>query len=79
MHTALPMIVAEELEVDWAMVRIAPALADTRYGDMGTGGSASVRDSWDTLRKAGATAREMLIAAATEVVERSSAALSVGV
>jgi isoquinoline 1-oxidoreductase beta subunit len=61
------MIVAEELEADWSKVRIAPALADPKtYGDMTTGGSTSVRRSWETLRKAGAIAREMLITAAAQ-------------
>lgn len=66
-RTSLPMIVAEELEADWSKVRIAPALADPKtYGDMTTGGSTSVRRSWETLRKAGAIAREMLITAAAQ-------------
>lgn len=63
-RTSLPMIMAEELEADWASIRVQPALADKKYGSMGTGGSSSVRSNWDPLRKAGATAREMLIAAA---------------
>jgi isoquinoline 1-oxidoreductase beta subunit len=66
-RTALPMIVAEELEADWSKVRLAFALADPKtYGDMTTGGSTSVRGSWETLRQAGATAREMLITAAAQ-------------
>jgi isoquinoline 1-oxidoreductase subunit beta len=74
-HTALPMIVAEELEADWTKVRVEQALAHpNRYGSQGTGGSTSVRTSWQPLRKAGATAREMLLsaAAATWGVERDS-------
>lgn len=64
-HTALPMIVAEELEADWSKVRVQQALAHPdRYGSQGTGGSTSVRTSWERLRKAGAAAREMLVAAA---------------
>jgi len=68
--TALPMLVAEELGCDWEKVRsefVAPEenLRRSRaWGDMSTGGSRSVRTSQDFLRKAGATAREMLIAAA---------------
>jgi isoquinoline 1-oxidoreductase subunit beta len=68
--TALPMLVAEELECDWSKVRpefAAPHenLARNRvWGDMSTGGSRAIRSSHDHLRKAGATAREMLIAAA---------------
>lgn len=65
-RTALPMIVAEELDADWAMVRIEQALADDKYGSMVTGGSMSVRTSWETLRKAGAAARMMLLGAAAQ-------------
>jgi isoquinoline 1-oxidoreductase beta subunit len=64
--TALPMIVAEELDADWSHVKVEQALADKKYGDMGTGGSASVRTSWDALRTAGATARAMLVSAAAK-------------
>jgi isoquinoline 1-oxidoreductase subunit beta len=63
-RTALPMILAEELEADWKKVRIEQAGASTLYGDETTGGSASVRTTWDPMRKAGAAAREMLITAA---------------
>jgi isoquinoline 1-oxidoreductase beta subunit len=74
-RTALPMIVAEELEADWQKVRLEFALAHPdKYGDMTTGGSTSVRRSYETLRKAGATAREMLISAAAQTweVDRSA-------
>lgn len=69
--TALPMLVAEELEVDLAGVHTEFAPAGAAYvnpliGTQLTGGSASVRSSWDRLRKAGATAREMLVAAAAK-------------
>ncbi len=68
--TGLAMLVAEELACDWAKVRpefVAPHenLARGRiFGDMSTGGSRSIRNSHELLRRAGATAREMLIAAA---------------
>src|SRR5215468_6303636 len=68
--TGLAMLVAEELECDWNKVRAEFAaphdnLARGRvFGDMSTGGSRSIRNSHEMLRKAGATAREMLIAAA---------------
>jgi isoquinoline 1-oxidoreductase beta subunit len=65
-RTALPMIVAEELDADWAKVKVVQALADRKYGSMGTGGSTSVRTSWEKLRKAGATARAMLVTAAAQ-------------
>src|SRR5438105_15649897 len=62
--TSLPMILAEELEADWKQITIEQAGASTLYGDQSTGGSASVRTTWDPMRKAGAAAREMLITAA---------------
>lgn len=65
-RTALPMIVAEELDADWSKVRVEQAIADNKYGSMGTGGSASVRTSWDRLRTAGAAARMMLVEAAAQ-------------
>ena len=63
-RTSLPMILAEELEADWKQIGIEQAGASTLYGDQTTGGSASVRTTWDPMRKAGAAAREMLISAA---------------
>src|SRR5215472_1180350 len=62
--TALPMILAEELEADWKQIKVEQAGASTLFGDQTTGGSASIRTCWDPMRKAGATAREMLISAA---------------
>ncbi len=64
--TALPMILAEELEVDLNRIAIEQAGASTLFGDQSTGGSASVRTTWDPMRKAGAQAREMLISAAAQ-------------
>jgi CO/xanthine dehydrogenase Mo-binding subunit len=63
-RTSLPMILAEELEADWKQITIEQAGASTLYGDQTTGGSASVRTTWDPMRKAGAAAREMLVSAA---------------
>ncbi len=79
-RTALPMILAEELEADWKQIEIEQAGASTLYGDQGTGGSASVKTTWDPMRKAGAAAREMLISAAalTWAVPRSSCAAENG-
>ncbi len=65
-RTSLPMILAEELEADWSQISIEQAGASTEFGDQTTGGSASVRTTWDPMRKAGAAAREMLIAAAAQ-------------
>lgn len=63
-RTALPMIVAEELSCDWHRVEVVQADLDRKYGDQLTGGSLSVRTSYNNLRKAGAAAREMLLTAA---------------
>src|SRR5436309_11435178 len=69
-YTAMPMILAEELEADLSQVRLEHAPADdTRYwepsfGVQETGGSTSVRGNFEPLRRAGATARTMLVAAA---------------
>jgi len=69
--TSLPMLLAEELEADWTKVQIEFAPADKAYinplfGLQGTGGSSSIRAAWTPLRKAGAAAREVLIAAAAQ-------------
>ena len=71
-HTGLATIVAEELDADWKQVRVEGAPADTakyanlQFGAMGTGGSSAMANSYDQLRKAGATARAMLVAAAAK-------------
>jgi isoquinoline 1-oxidoreductase subunit beta len=62
--TGLPMLVAEELGADWSRVRIHRADGDADNDYQNTGGSSSVPDSWDILRRAGAVAREMLRSAA---------------
>jgi isoquinoline 1-oxidoreductase beta subunit len=64
--TALPMILAEELCLDWKQVSIEQAPTNPKIYDHGTGGSGSVGGSWLPLRQAGAAAREMLIAAAAK-------------
>ncbi|MFT7033117.1 MAG: isoquinoline 1-oxidoreductase beta subunit [Cyclobacteriaceae bacterium] len=63
-RTALPTIVADELEADWKNVSVVQAVADEKYGDQNTDGSYSVRMFYAPLRKAGATARLMLEQAA---------------
>ncbi len=65
--TALPMMVAEELEVEWEKIKIEQADADPKYGNQSTGGSTSVRTTWKPLRTAGATAKVMLITAAAQI------------
>jgi isoquinoline 1-oxidoreductase beta subunit len=64
--TSLPMILADELGVDWKDVRVEHAPTDPAYGDQGTGGSGSVAGMFTPLRQAGAAAREMLITAAAQ-------------
>jgi len=63
-RTSLAMILADELDADWSRVKIEQADLDARFGDQTTGGSFSIRTSWDPLRKAGAAARAMLVTAA---------------
>ena len=72
-YTGLPTLVAEELDADWSQIRAEGAPADTkRYNNLfwgeaqGTGGSTALANSYEQLRKAGATARAMLVAAAAE-------------
>ncbi|MGD0228766.1 MAG: molybdopterin cofactor-binding domain-containing protein [Syntrophorhabdales bacterium] len=76
--TSLPMLVAEELECDWASVRaepapVAPEYGHTIFGIQGTGGSTSVLSEWERMRRAGAEAKGMLVAAAADTwkVDRS--------
>jgi isoquinoline 1-oxidoreductase beta subunit len=71
-YTSIPMLIAEELEVDLSQVRLEHAPPDEkRYGTLSgglqaTGNSNAVRASWQPLRQAGATARTMLITAAAQ-------------
>ena len=62
--TALPMILADELDADWTKVRIRQADGDPRYGNQDTDGSHSVRSFFDVMRRCGAAARMMLVEAA---------------
>ncbi|MBV9612593.1 MAG: xanthine dehydrogenase family protein molybdopterin-binding subunit, partial [Acidobacteriaceae bacterium] len=64
--TALPMILADELDVNWKDVRVEHAPVEPAFGGQGTGGSGSVASTWTPLRTAGATARLMLVTAAAQ-------------
>ena len=63
-RTALPRIVADELDADWARVKVVQAIGDEKYGDQDTDGSHSVVSFFVPLREAGASARLMLVRAA---------------
>ncbi len=77
-HTAIPMLVAEELDADWSRVRVEQAGVDKAFvnpifGIQATGGSTAVRGHWEPMRKAGAAARAMLIAAAADTWKADAA------
>jgi isoquinoline 1-oxidoreductase subunit beta len=65
-RTSLPRILADELDADWARVKVIQADGGEQYGGQDTDGSHSVRDFFDTMREAGATARLMLVRAAAQ-------------
>jgi isoquinoline 1-oxidoreductase beta subunit len=63
-RTSLPLVVADELDADWARVSVVQALGDKKYGSQNTDGSCSIKDFYEPMRVAGATARTMLEQAA---------------
>jgi isoquinoline 1-oxidoreductase beta subunit len=65
-RTALPLVVADELDADWSKVKIDQAIGNAKYGDQDTDGSHSVRSFFDQMRQVGATGRMMLITAAAQ-------------
>jgi isoquinoline 1-oxidoreductase subunit beta len=65
-RTSLPLVLAEELDADWGRVKVQQAIGDARYGSQDTDGSHSIREFYEPMREAGATARLMLIRAAAQ-------------
>ncbi|MBL8171885.1 MAG: xanthine dehydrogenase family protein molybdopterin-binding subunit [Acidobacteria bacterium] len=65
-RSVLPMVLADELDADWKRVKVEQALGDAKYGSQNTDGSCSIRDFYDAMLQAGATARLMLERAAAE-------------
>jgi isoquinoline 1-oxidoreductase beta subunit len=66
-RTGLPMVLADELEADWSRVKIIQAQGDPKFGDQNTDGSRSMRQFYEPMRVAGASARQMLEAAAAHM------------
>src|ERR1044071_5478931 len=84
-HTGLATLVAEELDADWAQVRVEGAPADAKlYNNLlwgpaqGTGGSTAIANSYEQLRKAGAAARAMLVSAAAEAWKVAATGIGAG-
>lgn len=62
-RAGIPLVIAEELEVEWRNVRVVQADGDVKFGDQNTDGSVSIQNNWMTAREMGAAAKAMLISA----------------
>jgi isoquinoline 1-oxidoreductase beta subunit len=83
-YTGLATLVAEELDANWEQIRVEAAPANAKlyknlfWGTQGTGGSTAIANAFQQMRKAGATARQMLVAAAAEQWQADSIEISNG-